>query len=64
MQSDEREVLVDAIVVNLVPMFLEDVEKVLEPLNFAGFVPQTPKNVGQFLTHLLLVDRLVGMEKH
>ena len=61
MESDEREVLVDAVVVNLVPVLFENIEEVFEPLDFAGFVLHAFENVGQFLTHLLLIGGLVRM---
>ena len=62
--AEEGEILVNTEGVDLVPMLVEDVQKILEPGNFIELLINAFENVCHFLTHRLLVGRLVGMPQH
>lgn len=67
LQPEEHEVLVDAEVVHLVPVQVEDVDESLEPgkLPFLRHVlAQIGENVRDLLSHLSLVGELVAVPKN
>jgi hypothetical protein len=62
--SQEREELVDAVIVNLVPVLFEDVEEIFEPLDFMNITFEVFEDICHFLTQLLLIKRLISVPKH